>query len=222
MTRRLQVPLLAACWLCIAVVPAAAQPDYAQAITEQRQRLLEAPSAATWNDFGSLLLLTDDEVGAAEAFEQALALEVENPAALYNLGVLKLESNPARSRKLLRSALEISEDGWTHYRLGQVNERLDRERRAIRHYTRAFELNQRLLYPEVNPEIISNRLVTVSLLGVHSQEGPRIEPRFVEIDVLRSLLLQEEGVGASAGAGVNEGAAEPESDGGDEGDAGDG
>lgn len=204
MTRTPAIPLLTAALMLSAVAAAYAEPDYSQAIDNQRQRLLEVPSAATWNDLGALLVLTDDRDQAAEAFEQALELEPENAAALYNLGVLSLESDPGRSHKLLRSALRQNEDGWTHYRLGQAYELIHRERRAIRHYARAFELDHTLLYPEINPEIIANQLAMRSLLQMNTGRT-RIEPRFVETVELRSMLLGEESVG----------------DGGDEGDGGD-
>ena len=175
-----------------------AQPDFAAAVEEQRLRVEAEPTAAHMNDLGGLLLLAGERTQAQLAFEQALVIEPDNQTSLYNLGVIVLEEDPGWARKLLKSALEQSEDGWTHYRLAQAYERLHQRRFALKHYTRAFDLDRSLLYPEVNPEIIGNQMAIEALLNANTEvTALRISPRFVEVDVMRSMLLEEEEAEAS-------------------------
>lgn len=179
--------------LAMAGGPLRAQPDFAAAVAEQRVRVEAEPTAAHMNDLGGLLLLAGERMEAQLAFEQALEIEPDNQISLYNLGVIVLEEDPRRARKLLKSALKQSEDGWTHYRLAQAYERLHQGRLALRHYTHAFDLDRTLLYPEVNPEIISNQMATEALLNANTEvTALKISPRFVEVEVMRSMLLDEE------------------------------
>lgn len=196
MTRILPVVLI-----LTATAPVAASPDYPRAIEQQRHRLAEMPTAAAWNDLGALLLLAGNREEATSAFSAALDLDPDSFEALYNLGVLELDQDPNRSRRLLRSALKQAEDGWTHYRLAQALDRLHRERAAIKHYARAFELDRSLLDPAINPEIVANRLAMRSLLRARTQsEAVRPSPRFVDTGALRDLLLSAKPTSPSAEA----------------------
>ncbi len=188
-----------------------AEPDFSGAVAEQRERVAADPSAAHLNDLGGLLLLADERAEAQLTFEQALEIEPDNPISLYNLGVIVLENDPGRARKLLKSALTQSEDGWTHYRLAQAYERLHQKRRALRHYTNAFDLDRTLLYPEVNPEIINNQFATEALLMANSEvTALKISPRFVEVEAMRSMLLEEEEGEVPEAEGEDEGIDEDE------------
>ncbi len=170
-----------------------AAPNYQSALAHQRWRVENDPSAAAWNDLGALLLANGEQLPALSAFNTAIELDPDNATALYNAGVVELDHDPPRARKLLHRALATNErDPWIHYRLGEAYQRLARDRKAINHYARAFELGPSLLFPEVNPLIVENQLATRALLHADPGSGELVrEPRFAEPAEIRELLLEE-------------------------------
>ena len=168
-----------------------AAPDYHAAIEQQKHLVDEQPTAATWNDLGALLLLVDQQQDARSAFETALELDPDNVIALYNAGVLALDRDPYRALRLLNSALKQGgADAWTHYRLGEAFERLARERKAVSHYARAFELRPSLLFVDVNPAIVENQLATKALLRTRYVSDQAPEPRFADPLRVREFLVE--------------------------------
>jgi hypothetical protein len=99
-------------------------------------------------------------------------LDPQKVSALFNLGLLLQQRGEAREAlRLYRQVLEIQpEHAWAHYQVGSLYEAWESESRAIEHYARAFSLDPQLAFPEVNPHIVENQLVTEAMLRAYQEE----------------------------------------------------
>jgi Tetratricopeptide repeat len=149
---------------------AAVPPNLARTIEEQRRLVTERPNdAAVYNDLGNLLLLVPQPAEAEEAYRKAVELDPNKVSALFNLGVLLQERGELREAyKLLRQAVKLEpRHAWAHYQIGAIQERWGQNSDAVESYATAFSLDPQLAFPEVNPHIVENKLVTQAMLKAY-------------------------------------------------------
>lgn len=152
---------------------AAVPPNLARTIEEQRRLVAERPNdAAVYNDLGNLLLLVPQPAEAEGAYRKAVELDPNKVSALFNLGVLLQERGELReAHKLLRQVVKLEpRHAWAHYQLGALEEKWGQESRAIESYAAAFSLDPQLAFPEVNPHIVENELVTPAMLKAYQSD----------------------------------------------------
>lgn len=142
-------------------------PHLSAALEEQQRLASERPyDAGLLNDLANLLSLAGELEAAEQAYGQALELDPGYLAAHFNLGLLQQQLGELEAAAdEFRAALGIDPGhAWSHYQLGSVYELLGQRQAALSHYGRAFTLDPDLLFPEINPHIIENQLVTEALL----------------------------------------------------------
>jgi hypothetical protein len=167
--------ILAAALLGLAAITAiaAVPPNLARTIEEQRRLVAERPNdPAVYNDLGNLLLLVPQPAEAEEAYRKAVELDPDKVSALFNLGLLLQERGELREAyKLLRRVVKLEpRHAWAHYQLGALQEKWGQESRAIDAYATAFSLDPQLAFPEVNPHIVENELVTPAMLKAYQSD----------------------------------------------------
>lgn len=153
---------------------AAAPPNLAEALEAQRRLADETPTAAVLNDLGNLLFLTGRHIEAESVYRRVLTLDVDHTEARFNLGLL------LQNRGDLESAGEIFEalveqhptHAWAHYQLGAIREAEEDQKNAIASYARALALDPELYFPDVNPQVVGNQLLTQSLLAAADLRRP--------------------------------------------------
>lgn len=153
---------------------AAAPPNLAKAIEEQRRLTQERPDdPGVWNDLGNLFGLARRQAEAEEAYRKAVELDPKRVSALFNLGLL--EQQQGRSNEALehfRKVVEIEPGhAWAHYQIGAIDEKRGDKTHAIKAYAEAFALDPQLAFPAVNPQLVESQLVTQALLVAY-REGP--------------------------------------------------
>ena len=149
---------------------AAVPPNLTKAIETQRRLAAERPNdAAVFNDLGNLLLLVPEPEEAEVVYRKAFELDPDKASALYNLGLLLQQRGELReAMELYRRAVKAEPNhAWAHYQMGTISERWGQESRAIDSYARAFTLDPQLAFPEVNPHIVENKLVTEAMLRAY-------------------------------------------------------
>ena len=146
-------------------------PNVERAVAAQRALVAQEETAARYNDLGNLLLLADDAEGALAAYERALELDETLVSAHYNLGLLLQQRG--RERNALRHFREVVELSPEHaqawFQIGVLHEAGGAEGPAVRAYSRAYLLDPRLSFSDVNPQVLDSRLTTRALL--EAQEG---------------------------------------------------
>lgn len=185
------VLLLAAGLAAWATAPTSLQ----RALDTQRALVAKDPAnPAAQIDLGNLLLLDGDEPGAEAAYREALRLSPQSTAAHYNLGLL-LQRRGKTSTALdqFRAVVKlVPRHAWAQYRIGQLAEASGMRGRAVAAYARAFALDPSLRFPDVNPDVLDNHLVTESLLeayrSYHAEAMPAVT--FEEPRRIADLLVQ--------------------------------
>lgn len=180
--------------VAVAAVAATTTPNLVKALEAQRKLAAERPQdASVQNDLGNLLLLSRQSADAEAAYRRAIELDPQKVSALYNLGVLLQQRGELREAlRLFEQAVEVEPGhAWAHYQIGSLYETWKRESRAIEAYSRAFALDPQLSFPDVNPQIVDNKLVTESMLRAY-REGYDVsqEPKFYEDRVRIANLLE--------------------------------
>ena len=168
----------------IAAVAAVPPPNLAKAI-EAQQRLAAArpQDAAVFNDLGNLLLLVPKPEEAEAAYRKAIELDPDKASALYNLGLLLQQRGELReAMKHYSHAVKVEpRHAWAHYQMGSIYERWGEESRAIDSYAKAFALDPQLAFPEVNPHVVENKLVTQAMLRAYKGDyAPPQAPKVYE------------------------------------------
>jgi hypothetical protein len=159
---------------------AAVPPNLARTIEEQRRLVTERPNdPAVYNDLGNLLLLVPQPDEAEAAYRKAVELDPNKVSALFNLALLLQERGELREAyKLHRRVVKLEpRHAWAHYQIGALYERWGQEARAIEAYARAFSLDPQLAFPEVNPHVVENELVTPAMLKAYQSEGVPVVPQ---------------------------------------------
>lgn len=135
-----------------------------QELVEQNPR-----DARAYNDLGNLLVLAGDLVQAEQAYLYALELEPGKVSTRFNLALLLQQTG--RFRDALEQYREVlhhdPNHAWTHYQVGSLYDFWEQDDLAIDSYARAFSLDPQLAFPEINPHVIDNRLLTEALLKAH-------------------------------------------------------
>lgn len=148
-------------------VPAVAPPDVNRALAAQQDLAARQPAdPQVQNDLGNLLLLAGETEAAEAAYRRALELAPDMTSARYNLALLLIETERPKAalRQLERVVKDEPDNAWAHYQIGAVVDQAGSERKAVKHYGRAFRLDPQLAFPEVNPHVIQNEHVTEAML----------------------------------------------------------
>jgi tetratricopeptide (TPR) repeat protein len=137
------------------------------AIDKQRERVARNPQRADLhNDLANLLTLAGRSDEAVEVYERALELDPGSFEAHFNIGLLQLaQGRRGAAERHLREAIKIyPSSAWAHYQLGELQRQNGNRRQAISSYARAFDLDTRLAFADVNPQVIANPYATEALL----------------------------------------------------------
>jgi Tfp pilus assembly protein PilF len=162
--------------MAVVAALAAVPPNLGKAIEVQRRLTTERPQdAAVFNDLGNLLVLAGQPAEAETAYRKAVELAPDKVSALFNLGVLQQQRGERREAlRLFEQVLELQPNhAWAWYQIGALHERWEQEARAIEAYAKAFQIDPQLTFPEVNPHIVENGLVTRAMLRAY-QEGASV------------------------------------------------
>ena len=170
--RRIQSPAglsIAAVLLATLAIAAfaAAPPNLSKAIEAQRRLVAERPQdASVHNDLGSLLLFAERPVEAEAAYRRALELDPNKVSALFNLAQLQQQRGEMREALRLYERVVESQPNhaWAHYQIGACLRGRGERAAAIESFAEAFRREPRLAFPDVNPDVIANPLLTESLL----------------------------------------------------------
>jgi tetratricopeptide (TPR) repeat protein len=163
---------------------AAVPPNLSKAIEAQQRLAAERPNdAAVYNDLGNLLLLVPRPQEAEAAYRKALELDPNKASAHYNLGLLLQQRGEEReAMKHYEQTVKLEpRHAWAHYQMGTLHERWGQESRAVDDYAQAFALDPQLAFPEVNPQIVDNKLVTEAMLRAYKSDyAPPQAPKVYE------------------------------------------
>lgn len=207
-------PLLSIFFLLTVVPAASGSPgtpppaDLERAIAAQRE-LLQGGSAtaSAWNDLGNLLDLHGDYDGARAAYERALELDPGQAAAHYNLALLhQAEGRLAEALKHYREVLAVDRShAWSHYQVGRILARQGERGGAVRAYAQAFAIDPRLSFPDVNPHVLDNPLLTEALMRASRSDLREEEAapprRYEDPGRIAGLLVPPPATPAQPGAG---------------------
>jgi Tfp pilus assembly protein PilF len=173
---------------------AAVPPNLAKAIEAQQRLAAERPGdAAVFNDLGNLLLLVPRPAEAEAAYRKAVEIDPHKVSALYNLGLLLQRRRELREATDLYQRVLDEEPGhaWAHYQLGTIHEVRGQESRAVESYARAFALDPQLAFPEVNPHVVENKLLTQAMLRAYRSDlAPPQAPNIYDDPARISALLE--------------------------------
>lgn len=178
----------------VAAALAAVPPNLGKAIEEQRRVVAERPQdPAVYNDLGNLLVLASRPDEAEEAYRKAVELGPERVSALFNLAMLQQQRGELReSLRLYRQVLELQpKHAWAWYQIGTLYEHWGQEGRAVEAYADAFRIDPQLAFPEINPHVVENELVTRAMLRAYQQgyEPPQAPAMYEEPGRIVSLLV---------------------------------
>jgi len=184
---------MAAAIAAIAAVAAVPPANLAKAVEAQQRLAAERPQdAAVFNDLGNLLLLVPKPEEAEAAYRKAIELDPDKASALYNLGLLLHQRGELReAMKHYTHAVKVEPShAWAHYQMGSIYERWGEEGRAIDSYAKAFAIDPQLAFPEVNPHIVENKLVTQAMLRAYKGDyAPPLAPKVYEDPMRIANLL---------------------------------
>ena len=186
-------------WLAAMVLAAmgawaAAPPNLVRALDAQRSLVEKQPTNASAHvDLGNLLLLGGDAAGAEAAYRRATELDPKDVAAHFNLGLLlQRDGENSKALKEYKAVLELEpRHAWAHYRTGEIQENRGLHDTAVKSYAKAFALDPTLRFPDVNPSVIDNHLLTESLIRAYSDYSAERQPPvvFAEPGRIAALLI---------------------------------
>ena len=130
---------------------------------------------------------------AEAAYRKAIEVDPNKASALFNLGLL------LQQRGELRDAYDLYEravkadpnHAWAHYQIGTIQEVRGQTSKAVDSYARAFALDPQLAFPEVNPHIVDNKLVTQAMLRAYKSDyaPPQAPKMYDDASRIASLLV---------------------------------
>jgi Tfp pilus assembly protein PilF len=173
-----------------AVAPA----NLAKTLESQRRLATQKPNdPAVFNDLGNLLVLSGQPAEAETAYRKAIELDASKSSALFNLGLLLQQRGSLREAGDLYGRVLKNEPGnaWAHYQLGTIEEAQKKPSRAIDSYAKAFALDPQLAFPEVNPHVLDNRLVTQAMMRAYRNDFavPQVPKVYEDPARIASLLV---------------------------------
>lgn len=189
------VSSLAALTAAVAIATlAAAPPNLAKALEAQRRFVAERPQdAAALNDLGNLLMLVPQPAEAEAAYRKAIELDPNKASALFNLGLLLQQRGELRDAyDLYQRAVKADPNhAWAHYQIGTIQEIRGQNSKAVESYAKAFALDPQLAFPEVNPHIVDNKLVTQAMLRAYKSDyaPPQAPKMYDDASRIASLLV---------------------------------
>ena len=190
------VSILAALTAAVAIAAlAAVPPNLTKAIEAQRRLTVERPQdPAVFNDFGNLLMLVPQASEAEAAYRKAIELDPNKASALFNLGLLLQQRGELREAyDLYQRAVKADPNhAWAHYQLGTIEEVRRQNSKAVDSYARAFALDPQLAFPEVNPHIVDNKLVTQAMLRAYKNDfagNPQVPKMYDDAARIAALLV---------------------------------
>ncbi|HEY0781155.1 MAG TPA: tetratricopeptide repeat protein, partial [Thermoanaerobaculia bacterium] len=175
----------------LAAVPAQ---NLGKAIDAQKKLTADHPQdPAVWNDLGNLLLLAHNQDEAETAYRKAVELDGTKASALFNLGLLLQAKGQLKDAQKLFAQVSTLDpkNAWAHYQTGAIYEAWGKKSPAIKEYAQAFALDPQLAFPEVNPHIVENRLVTESMLRAYRGDygGPQVPTVYDDPSRIASILV---------------------------------
>jgi hypothetical protein len=173
---------------------AAAPPNLAKTLEAQRRLAAERPQdPAVFNDLGNLLMLVPQPAEAEVAYRKAIELDPSRASALFNLGLLLQQRGALREADDLYERAVKADPGhaWAHYQIGTIQEIRGQNAKAIDSYARAFALDPQLAFPEVNPHIVDNKLVTQAMLRAYKSDfaQPQVPKMYDDAARIAALLV---------------------------------
>ena len=173
---------------------AAAPPNLTKALEAQRRLAAERPQdAAVLNDLGNLLMLVPQPAEAEAAYRKAIELDPNKASALFNLGLLlQQRGEPRDAYDLYERAVKADPNhAWAYYQIGTIQEARGQNSKAVDSYARAFALDPQLAFPEVNPHIVDNKLVTQAMLRAYKSDyaPPQAPKMYDDASRIASLLV---------------------------------
>jgi hypothetical protein len=203
------VSSLAALVAIIAIAAkAAVPPNVAKTLDAQRRLAAERPQdPAVFNDLGNLLVMASRTADAEAAYRKAIELDPDKTTALFNLGLLLQQRGELREAlQLYRRAVKVEpRHAWAHYQIGSLLDFWGQDARAVDAYARAFALDPQLAFPEVNPHIVENELVTAAMMRAYRYELMQPQAPRVYDDPTRIADLLEPPPAAAQGDKVADG-----------------
>jgi hypothetical protein len=178
----------------VAVALAAVPSNLGKAIEEQRRLVNERPQdPAVYNDLGNLLVLARRQDEAEAAYRKAVELAPDKVSALFNLALLQQQRGELREAlRLYKSVLDLQpQHAWAWYQTGTLYEHWNQNGKAIEAYAQAFRIDPQLAFPETNPHVVENNLLTQAMLRAY-QEGdsaPTAPTMYEEPGRIVSLLV---------------------------------
>ncbi len=194
---RILISCLVALITIVAIAALAAVPskNLTKAIDAQRHLVTEHPQdPAVYNDLGNLLMLVPQTADAEAAYRKAIELDPNKASALFNLGLLLQQRGDQREAEdLFQRALKADPNhAWASYQLGTIQEARGQRAKAIDSYARAFALDPQLAFPEVNPHIVDNKLVTQAMLRAYRNDfglNPQVPKMYDDGARIASMLV---------------------------------
>jgi tetratricopeptide repeat protein len=189
------VSSLAAVTAAVAIATlAAAPPNLTKALEAQRRLAAERPQdAAVLNDLGNLLMLVPQPAEAEAAYRKAIELDPNKASALFNLGLLLQQRGELRDAyDLYQRAVKADPNhAWAYYQIGTIQEVRGQTAKAVDSYARAFAIDPQLAFPEVNPHIVDNKLVTQAMLRAYKSDyaPPQAPKMYDDASRIASLLV---------------------------------
>jgi tetratricopeptide (TPR) repeat protein len=184
--------LLAAIFTC-SLAAAAERPNLLEALEAQRLLAQQSPTVSVLNDLGNLMVLAGLSNEAESTYRRVLIIDAGNVPAQFNLGLLlQYRGDADAARNLFLEVISIQPiHAWAHYQLGALHEAAGARAEAIDSYARALAIDPELYFPDVNPQIVTNTLVTESLIEAASLRRPSaLAPMsFVQPRKITQLLL---------------------------------
>jgi hypothetical protein len=188
----LALPFAGLVTLAAAAVP---PPNLERALAAQRALAQRQPTAEVWNDLGNLLQLAGKDDEAREAYENALARDAQLVSARYNLGLLQRQAgNDGQAADHFRAVVELEPThAWAWFQLGALHEARGAEKSAVDAYARAYALDARLSFGDVNPQVIDSKLTTEALLRAQKERPAAAEAALAYEDPrhIAKLLLPQ-------------------------------
>jgi tetratricopeptide repeat protein len=125
-----------------------------------------------FNDLGNVLLLAAQPEKAEAAYRKAIELDPNKSSALFNLALLlQQRGEPREAMQLYRRVVKLDpRHAWAHYEIGTLHESWGQDSRAVDEYAQAFALDPQLAFPEVNPHIVENKLVTQAMMRAYRND----------------------------------------------------
>ncbi|HYU31186.1 MAG TPA: tetratricopeptide repeat protein [Thermoanaerobaculia bacterium] len=196
--RTLWISGLALACFALAVVAAlaAVPPNLSKAIEEQQRLVTQRPQdPAVYNDLGNLLVLASRTDEAEAAYRKAVEIAPDRVSALFNLALLQQQRGELREAlHLYRRVLDLQpQHAWAWYQVGALYEHWGQEGRAVDAYSQSFRIDPQLAFPEVNPHVVENKLLTRAMLRAY-QEGttvPQAPAMYDEPGRIVSLLAPQ-------------------------------